>query len=179
LLDSKWILSFHETYRLAEKEKSMRNLKAKDIMTKEVLKVRADWSLARLAEFLFENSISGAPVISEDERLLGVVSSTDIISKGTLPENDLQSGPHEYYLHNLERRYSQTEISSFSIAGEPIVTVGDIMTPVVFLVNEDSSLKDVADIMIKNRIHRIFVTNDERVVGVISAADMLQVIRDM
>ncbi|SPD72767.1 CBS domain protein [uncultured Desulfobacterium sp.] len=157
----------------------MLNLKAKDIMTKEVLRARADWSLARLSEFLFENSISGAPVFSEDDRLLGVVSSTDIISKGALPENDLQSNPHEYYLHNLERRYSQAELSSLSIAGEPLVTVGDIMTPVVFLVNEDASLKEVADTMIKNRIHRIFVINDDKVAGVISTADMLQVIRDM
>ena len=153
---------------------------AKDIMTEEVMEVRADWSLQRLAEFFVENSISGAPVTNEKGELIGVVSSTDIISNDTLPENDPQSnGPHKYYLQNLERRYAQVEISAFTIGDEPLTTVGDIMTPAVFKVSEDTPVQKIADSMIKNRIHRIFVTREEKVVGIISSADMLNVIRDM
>ncbi len=158
----------------------MRALTAKYIMTNNVLEVRADWSLHRLAEFLVENSISGAPVISEDGKLTGVVTSADIIANDTISENDPESyGPHEYYLHSLEHRYAKVEIASFSIHGEPLTTVGDIMTPTVFMVTEDTTLKEVADIMIKNLIHRIFVTREEKIVGIISASDMLKVIRDM
>ena len=158
----------------------MMRITAKDIMTKEVLEVQADWSLQRLAEFFVEKSISGAPVTNEDGKLMGVVSSTDIISNNTLPENDPQShGPHEYYLQNLERRYAQVEISAFTIGDEPLTTVGDIMTPAVFKVSEDTPVQKIADNMIKNRIHRIFVTREETVVGIISSADMLRVIRDM
>lgn len=153
---------------------------AKDIMTEEVMVARADWSLQRLAEFFVEKSISGAPVTNENGKLMGVVSSTDIVSSNTLPENDPRSyGPHEYYLQNLERRYAQVEISSFTIDGEPLTTVGDIMTPTVFKVSEDTPVQQVAGTMIKNRIHRIFVTREEKVVGIISSADMLKVIRDM
>lgn len=158
----------------------MKALTAKDVMTTEILQVRADWSLQRLAEFLFEKDISGAPVISEDGKLTGVVTSTDIIANGTISENDPESyGPHEYYLHNLEHRYAKVEIASFSIGGEPLTTVGDIMTPTVFKVAEDTPIQSVADTMIKNRIHRIFVTKKEKMVGIISSADMLKVIRDM
>lgn len=158
----------------------MKELTAKDVMTKRVLKAQADWSLHRLAEFLFENSISGAPVISEHGELTGVVSSTDIINNGTMPEKDPKAyGPHDYYLHNLERQYAQVEISSFTIKEEPLTTVGDIMTPAVFKVSESTTVQEVADTMIRNRIHRIFVTREEKVVGVISAADMLAVIRDL
>ncbi len=53
------------------------------------------------------------------------------------------------------------------------------MTPAVFKVSEDTPVQKVADNMIKNRIHRIFVTREETVVGIISSADMLRVIRDM
>ena len=158
----------------------MLRITAKDIMTKEVMEVRADWSLQRLAEFFVEKSISGAPVTNENGKLIGVVSSTDIISNDTLPENDPHSyGPHEYYLQNLERRYAQVDISSSTIGGEPLTTVGDIMTPAVFKVSEDTPVQKVADTMIKSRIHRIFVTREEKIVGVISSADMLNVIRDM
>ena len=153
---------------------------AKDIMTDDVMKVRGDWSLQRLAEFFFEMSISGAPVTNEKGELVGVVSSTDLISNGTLSENDPQPhGPHEYYLHSLEKQYAQVEISSFSIGGEPLTTVGDIMTPTIYKVSEDTPVQIIADKMIRNRIHRIFVTSDDKVIGIISSADMLKVIREM
>ena len=157
----------------------MDNLTAKNIMTGGVLEARDDWSLHRLAEFLVQNSISGAPVISAVGRLLGVVSLSDIICHETLPEKELQSyGPHEYYLQTLEYHYAQEEIASFHFGGEPQITVRDIMTPMIFKVNENTKIGHVADIMIKNRIHRIFVTHKEKVVGVISAVDMLKIIRD-
>jgi len=69
----------------------MIRITAKDIMTEEVMEVRADWSLQRLAEFFVEKSISGATVTNENGKLIGVVSSTDIISNDTLPEHDPQS----------------------------------------------------------------------------------------
>ena len=158
----------------------MIRITAKDVMTDNVMEARADWLLQRLTEFFVEMSISGAPVTNEKGELVGVVSSTDLISNDTMPENDPQShGPHEYYLHNLERQYAQVEISSFSISGEPLTTVGDIMTPTIYKVSEETPFQHIADKMIKNRIHRIFVTSDEKVVGIISSADMLQVIREM
>ncbi len=158
----------------------MQRITAEDIMTKGVLEVRADWSLEVLAEFFVENSISGAPVTDDNGMLSGVVSSTDIITNDTVSENDPHSrGPHEYYLQRLERQYAQTEISSFTIGGEPLTTVGDIMTPMIYKVTQDTPVQKIADKMITNRIHRIFVTKEEKVVGVISSADMLNVIRDM
>lgn len=106
----------------------MRELRAKDIMTKNILKVREDWSIHRLAEFFAENFISGAPVTTEDGKLIGVVSLTDIIQQGTLTEQDTPSyEPHEYYLHTLEDRYTREEIASLQIKGEPMFTTHDVM----------------------------------------------------
>ena len=157
----------------------MKQLAAKDIMTEEVLSVRADWSLDRLTEFLAENSISGAPVTSEGGELIGVVSLTDIVLHSTLPEEDHPSQElHDYYFRSLERRYAREEIRSFQIGSEPLITVRDIMTPMIFKVTEDTPLREVAHIMISNRIHRLFVTREEKVVGIIATPDMLKVIRD-
>ncbi len=158
----------------------MKKLKAKDIMTKQILRVEEDWSIHRLAEFFMENSISGAPVTSTDGILVGVVSLTDIILNGTLPEKDPQSyESHEYYMHALERQYAKEEISSFQIRGEPLITIHDIMTPVIFEVSENTSVQEVAEIMIKNCIHRVFVTRGEKMLGIISTVDMLKIIRDV
>jgi CBS domain-containing protein len=148
-------------------------------MTTDVLTAGSDWSLDRLAEFFVENSISGAPVTGTDGKLVGVVSLTDIVRHGNVPVKEPDThGPHDYYLQPLERRYAREEISSFRIGNEPSATAKDIMTPTVFEVREDASVQEVADAMIRGCIHRVFVTRDDKVVGVISALDMLKVVRD-
>jgi CBS domain-containing protein len=53
------------------------------------------------------------------------------------------------------------------------------MTPMIFSVREDTSVQEVADTMLKGRIHRVFVTRDGKLTGIVTALDMLQVIRDM
>lgn len=152
----------------------MGRLTAKDIMTQDVLEVKADWSLHRLVEFLSENLISGAPVISEDGRLIGVVSLTDILGHDTLPEKYLEPhGPHEYYLHTLQNRFAPQEIDSLKLEIEPQTTVQDIMIPKIFKVGEDTPVQEVADVMIKSHIHRVFVTREEKVVGIILKGDKL------
>jgi CBS domain-containing protein len=52
------------------------------------------------------------------------------------------------------------------------------MTPMVFDVTEGMKVKQVADTMIRGRIHRVFVTRDEKLTGVITTVDMLKVIRN-
>jgi CBS domain-containing protein len=149
-------------------------------MTRDVLLARADWSVHRLAEFLAENSISGAPVVSEDGKLIGVVSSTDIVIHDTLPFKETSGGePHEYYLQASDRRHGSEDFVSAHIAGEPLVTIRDIMTPVIYKVSEDTLVPAVADTMIKNRIHRVFVTRNDQLVGIIATPEMLQVVRNL
>ena len=158
----------------------MRKLNAKDIMTKDILMVQEDWSIQRLVGFFTENSVSGAPVISQDDKLVGVVSLTDIIRNNVLSEKDPQSyEPHEYYIHALERQYARGEITSLQIKTEPMITIHDIMTPTVFKVNEDATIQQVADNLLRNCIHRVFVTHEEKVVGIISTVDMLKIVSDM
>ncbi len=158
----------------------MKALVAKDIMTPNVIEVPASWSIHRLAEFFIENSISGAPVISENGELMGVVTSTDIIQSDLQHEKDPESAyPPGYYLHSLENRYTKAEIASLKIESEPLITVGDIMTPMVFEVFEQTPVQKIADQMIKHCIHRIFVTKNAKITGIISSVDMLKIIRDM
>ena len=64
----------------------MEGITARDIMTHHVLEAKADWSVRQLVEFFSGNSISGAPVVSEDGEIIGVVSLTDILRHDSLPE---------------------------------------------------------------------------------------------
>jgi CBS domain-containing protein len=158
----------------------MEHLTAKDIMKGEVLTVKTDWSIEQLGEFMIENSISGAPVLSHDGRLTGVVSLTDIVRHASIPGKDLKATEtHDFYLDSLNLQFAREEIRAYHLEAEPLATVKDIMTPMIFDVTEDTSLKEVADAMIRGQIHRVFVTRDEKLIGIITSLDMLTVIRDI
>ena len=123
----------------------MKRLTAKDVMNKDVLSVGMDWSIEYLTDFLVENGISGAPVTSEDGKLVGVVSLTDIVRHSSLPGNTSQlNSPYDYYRHGLEHHYATEDIRSLNIGTEALDTVRDIMTPMVFDVTEDMKVKQVA-----------------------------------
>ena len=74
---------------------------------------------------------------------------------------------------------SREELQVFHAREETGVRVSDIMTPMIFRVDRDTSLQEIAETMLKGRIHRVFVTEDGKLTGIVTALDMLQVIRDI
>jgi CBS domain-containing protein len=151
-----------------------------DIMRSEVLAAGVDWSLETLADFLVDNSISGAPVTTQNGELVGVVSLTDIVRQSSMGNSHTESGStHDVYLYELESQMSRDEIRVFHAQEDSTVRVSDIMTPMIFRVDPDTSLQEIAETMLKGRIHRVFVTEDGRLTGIVTALDMLQVIRDI
>ncbi|MBN2126715.1 MAG: CBS domain-containing protein [Deltaproteobacteria bacterium] len=158
----------------------MKDLFAKDVMNRGVLAVKPHWSTDQLADFLVQNAISGAPVVLEDGKLVGVVSLTDLVRQeySAISHPDQGSSP-EYYPNPLELKHTHDEFRSYGLRGDSQITVRDIMTPVIFSVPENATLHHVADSMIRGRIHRVFVTHQDRLVGIITALDMLKVVRDL
>jgi predicted transcriptional regulator len=84
---------------MASAQKKISKLTVKDVMQREVLAVDADWPLDKLAGFLVDNSISGAPVTDEKGGLVGVVSLTDLVRHSSMTEKDTESSnTHDVYL---------------------------------------------------------------------------------
>jgi predicted transcriptional regulator len=160
-------------------QESVRQITVCDVMQREVLAARAEWSIEELADFLIDNSISGAPVTSHDDELLGVVSLTDIVRQSRSPDYGTdREDTHDVYLYDLDRRMGREELHEMHIQFESPVQVHDIMTPMIFSVPEDTGVQEVADTMLRGRIHRVFVTRDGKLSGIVTALDMLKVIRD-
>lgn len=147
-----------------------------DIMTKEVLSVKADWSLETLSQFFFDKHISGAPVVDRNDKLIGIVSITDLARTSTISPT-AEHETHDYYLDTrIHSGISQDDLAMLRVESESAVTVKDIMTPMIFEVDEDTSVQEAANMMLKGRIHRVFVTRDKKVVGVVTTMDMLKLI---
>ena len=165
---------------MSETQEAVRDMTVSNVMRHEVLAVEADWSLDQLADFLVNKSISGAPVTAADGQLVGVVSLTDIVRQNQLQDQSMdRDDTHDVYLYKLERRMDRDELRELHVHYEAHVQVLDIMTPMIFSVREDTSVQEVADTMLKGRIHRVFVTHDSKLIGIVTALDMLQVIRDI
>ena len=164
---------------MANTHKNIKDVTVGDVMQRDVLAVDADWPLDKLARFLVDNSISGAPVTDENGELVGVVSMTDLVRHNSITEKDtVASQTHDVYLYELERHIGHEELQVFHTQYESPVQVREIMTPMIFKVSEEDSIREVADIMLKGRIHRVFVTRGTLLTGIVTALDMLQVIRN-
>ncbi len=158
----------------------MKTLTAKDVMNPHIIFVPVDWTIEELAQFFVDKAITGAPVTDEHGKLVGVVSTTDIARHDGLSETRLRADePHDYYLHGWEGRLAPEELTSFHIEQPPQGTVREIMTPMVFKVDEHTPVKEIADTMITGRIHRLLVTHGDKIVGIVTTMDMLKAIRDL
>jgi CBS domain-containing protein len=156
----------------------MRDLTAKDVMNSELLTVRDDMTVAELAEFLVENEVSGVPVEDVEGRLVGVVSLSDVARSLTgRDEAVLTHRDTDYYLRSWEERFNAEDIAGLRVA-ESEETVGEIMTPSILAVDEEMPIGRVAEKMIDARIHRLLVTRDRKVVGILSTTDLLGLLVD-
>ena len=156
------------------------SMTAAEIMNKDVLLVYEGWSVKRLAQFFKERKITGAPVISSDHKLVGVVSVTDILNFEFLA--DRQKGEmisRAYFEEVLGQQLLMHDLAQYAEQADQYCTVNSIMTPEVISVSEDAGLPQVAKTLRENSIHRLFVTKDEKITGVISATDLLSPLADL
>ena len=144
----------------------MAELLAKDIMTKKVITVSKDTTLAELAKLLVKNKISGVPVVDGEKRLAGIVSEADIIvKKSSLPF------PLSFSFAFLDKYESYTKSTKDFLD----IRVEEIMSADVKTAREDMTVSKVVNIMINNNINRLPVLNsDSGLVGIITRADIMK-----
>lgn len=124
-------------------------LNVRDLMAPDPVTVRADSSLAQVAETLAEHDLSGMPVVDRDGALVGVISQTDIVR--------LRAG-------------------SVPVSGWRGLLVRDLMTHPAITVPASASLKDAAGLMTEHHVHRLVVVAERAStpIGVISESDIVR-----
>lgn len=150
----------------------MRPITASDLMNPRVLTVSRELRVSELANFLVAHDISGAPVVDGSGKLVGVVSLNDIAE--VLADDDEEDGDRgtAFFASEWDEGLSREELEELPPdAGE--LTVDDIMTPEVFTVGEETTVSEIAGTMIASHVHRLLVTREDRVVGIISTSDLL------
>ncbi|MEO1083871.1 MAG: CBS domain-containing protein [Acidobacteriota bacterium] len=153
----------------SEEDTPMRPIVARDLMSPEVLTVRDEWDVSRLASFFGEHRITGAPVEDAEGFVVGVVSVVDIVRDLGVLEG------RGSYLHVPDRLIDDLpEVRLVDDAQQ----VRDIMTPDALSVDPEASVSDVASMMLRHHLHRLLVVEKGSLVGIISTSDLLGLLID-
>ena len=120
-------------------------LRAKDIMTEDIISVRKDTPVYEAVELMAKHGISGMPVVEDDMTLVGILTEKDVLRL--------------FYADEAEKNK----------------TVEDFMTRPAVHYNENDSLRTICDFMMINYFRRVPVTSKGgKVVGIISRPDVIE-----
>lgn len=141
-------------------------MKVKEIMTASVTSLSPDTSVQEALNILQKMRISGLPVIGSDGRLLGMFTEKEILGY-ILPSYIQKVGRFIY-----EENPKSTKKKFLELGG---VKVSQLMRKEVVVVGEDTTLCEVARIMLTQRTRRIpIVDKGGKVAGIVSRYDVLR-----
>jgi CBS domain-containing protein len=144
-------------------------LKARDIMTKNVITVTPDTEITQAAKLLLENHFNGLPVVDESGKLIGIICQDDlIVQQKRLPLPSLFTF-FDGLIPLTSYRSLEKEVEKIVAA-----TVSQAMTTDPITIDPDASLEDIATLMVNNNIHTLPVLDRDRLVGVIGKEDVLR-----
>ena len=146
---------------------------ARDLMAAPLLTVAPETPLTDVNRMFVEDELHGAPVVGEDGRLLGFVSTADLL-RAVAEEHEQPSAARSYFRETLE--FSGPDWSSAPADFQDRLSrlcAADVMQTGVFSVPDTASVEEVAELLREARIHRVVVTRDEVPVGMISSFDLL------
>jgi len=144
-------------------------LKAKDIMTRDILSVTPDTEIAKATKILLKNRINGLPVIDDSGKLVGILCQSDLVAQQ-------KSIPIPSVFTLLESYIPLTSIKRIDKEVEKIaaLTVKQAMTPNPISVVPETDIEDVAKLMVDKKYHTLPVMEGEKIVGIVGKEDVLK-----
>jgi len=158
----------------------MSRLQVRDIMTAEVRTVKSDMRVPELEEFLIRERLTGTPVV-DDGHLVGIVSRSDIVRQLCV-ERSFDASLSDYYFEGVSGNDAAPE--SLSAIGERVgariedMSVRDVMIRDPLTLEAGASLREAAGQLMQHRLHRVPVVEKDRLVGVLSALDLVGRVAD-
>jgi molybdopterin-containing oxidoreductase family membrane subunit len=137
---------------------------ARDIMSRKIIFVTPVTAVEEIARILVSNRISGVPVVDEENRVVGVVSESDLIFR------EIHHEPH--LVERLGNIILPEPSMEMRRAGN---TAMEIMTSPPITAREFTPLKELVQIVTERKIKRIIIVDDYgHALGVVSTIDIVK-----
>jgi len=143
-------------------------LKAKDIMTRDVITVEPTTTVEDLARLLTRHQISGAPVVDDDGNLIGIVTENDLIRKNSRLHIPTILRLFDAFI-TIGTSKLEAEIKKMAAS-----TVGEICTRDVITISDETSMEEIATIMTEKKVHLLPVLKEGKLAGIVGKKDLIR-----
>ncbi|WP_199547240.1 CBS domain-containing protein [Streptomyces sp. N35] len=147
----------------------MKHSKVGSVMTAEVVRAGYGTPFKKVAGLLHQHRISGLPVVDTDEKVVGVISETDLLARQAEAE-DPYAPPRRFHLPRVRASARRRQ------AKAKARTAGQLMSRPAITVHADATIAQAARTMAVHGVERLPVVDDEaRLVGIVTRRDLLQI----
>ncbi|WP_127716900.1 CBS domain-containing protein [Halobacteriovorax sp. HLS] len=143
-------------------------MQVKEIMTKNVIAAYPWSTVKEAAKIMLDNNIGGLPIIDEEQNIVGILTESDFIGRKV-------NVPHA--MVSLTKLLGQTHYkadieSIFNKAKN--FKVENVMNKKIFSLPPTASLSDANESMVRNKVSRLPIINNGKLVGIITKRDILR-----
>jgi len=146
-------------------------MRAHQIMTRSVITVTPETTIVDAANLMLQRHVSGLPVVDGAGKLVGVVSEGDFIRRSEIGTGRKRGRWLRFILG--------PGTSASDYVHEHGHKVGEVMTKSPLTITEDTALAEIVAIMEKNNVKRLPVVQGDKVVGIVSRANLLQAVASL
>lgn len=129
-----------------------------EVMTAPVVTVPHTWTVKQAVRLLYEKDITAAPVVDDNERMVGIISEMDLL------RGEFQADPRAYL-----RPVALPD-------ARPAVSVEEVMTPNVKTVREKTDVLELVELMVTTGVKSVPVMRGDDLVGIVSRRDLMGIL---
>jgi CBS-domain-containing membrane protein len=144
-------------------------LKAMDIMSREVFTVGEETSVEELARLFSEKGVNAMPVVDDRQRLLGIVTATDLVKIDKPLHVPTVISIFDWVLYLESEKNFREEVRKVTAR-----KVAEICTREVVTCTPETPVGDIASTMVEKGVHLLPVVEGEKVVGVVGRFDIIR-----
>jgi CBS domain-containing protein len=137
-----------------------------DIMTRQVISVTPQTTIAEAAQLLLDNRISGLPVVDPGGAVVGIVTEGDLLRR-------VETGTQRRHSHWLEFLIAPGRLAR-EYTDANARNVGEVMSAEVVSVTPQEALPEVIRLMEHHHVKRLPVIEAGRLVGIVSRANLVR-----